>query len=119
MFENLIFRERRFEFNTVPCIGYMNNKIDSIARLQGKDLSLMVNLNYDLFQAHIPFCYNWTDPMTAQDIDHYLIKKGKLKEVFIGSYPLQGYGDDNIHPVNLYYHNNQLPPPTYHPCTLN
>lgn len=62
------FYIEEFEFNHLPCIGYLNKKIKEYSN--GR-LSLMVNYNYDLIKAFIPNYVNVN--FTPRQVKRYLI----------------------------------------------
>lgn len=79
------FYIEEFEFNIVDAMKHVN----TIIRQHSNDkLSLMVNLNYPLFRAHIPFVQN---EFSAQQINDYLVSKAGIKYLVNMSYPLEGF----------------------------
>ena len=80
------FYIEEFEVNTVPCLSYINKRIDA---LSDHKMSLMINLNYELFQSHMPdYSNHW---FTAEQIKSYLIDSVQSKEIFMGAYSLEGW----------------------------
>lgn len=100
------FYIEEFEFNTMSCIKRVNEIIDSCS--DGK-LSLMVNLNYNLYKQHIP--NGWDIKLDRHFIKGYLIDSAKIKYLVTGSYALEGWeeGDTNVDNERL----------SIHPSTLN
>ena len=80
------FYIEEFEFNTVPCLSYINKRLDT---LSDHKISLMINLNYELFQSHMPdYSNHW---FTSEQIKSYLIDSVQSKEIFMGAYSLEGF----------------------------
>ncbi|MDQ3019922.1 MAG: hypothetical protein M3R36_05035 [Bacteroidota bacterium] len=96
------FYMEEFEFNTVPCMAYVNNLI--MDESEGK-LSLMVNMNYPLFATHIPDWNTEGRELTAEEVYHYLVEKAGIKYLVNMSYPLEGWanweGRSSYHPSTL------------------
>ncbi len=87
------FYIEEFEFNIIPCIGYLNEKIKFYS---GNSLSLTCVLNHDLLSAHIPYYFE-DNYLSPQEVNYYLIEKGGL-ETFLGNnYPLEGYPDNHTY----------------------
>lgn len=68
------FYIEEFEFNNLPSIKYVNEKIEDYT---DNRFSLMVNLNYDLFKIHIP--NSSSADFTAEKINKYLFKPAEKK----------------------------------------
>lgn len=93
------FYMEEFEFNTVPCIKYVDSIITSHS---GGKITLMTNLNYPLFKIHVPHAENYE--FSPADMEKYLINKANIKYLVNTSYPLQGSdsGDSkSYHPNTL------------------
>ena len=72
------------EFNNIPCLAYVNHKIDSLSN--GK-LGLMQDFFQPFLEVHVP----WTDRASLESVDflyqHY-IQKAEYKQIFAECYPL-------------------------------
>lgn len=79
-----------FEFNNIPCFAYVNNRIKTISAGYSKNLSLMVDLNYPQYNAHLPWVSGSTAALNAQHVADYLINGTGMEVVFGGPYPLLG-----------------------------
>lgn len=83
------FYIEEFEFNIVPAMSY----VDSIIQDESNnELSLMVNLNYPLFSAHIPPDGSGNRyELSAAYLNDHLVNKAHLKYLVNMSYPLEGF----------------------------
>lgn len=110
------FYIEEFEFNCTPAIAYLNELIHSYS---DNKLSLMTNLNYDLYRVHIPYAFE--TPVSSNQIRKYLIDNADIRILVNMSYALEGWGDVNIHqrefPSNPYSGGNWVY--AKHPNTLS
>ena len=73
-----------FQFNQIPCIAYVNRKLDS---LTGKNINVMAD-QYTFYQYHMPWSERGTI-VTPQKIKDMYIDRVNAQEVFTGNpYPL-------------------------------
>jgi len=86
------FYIEEFEFNIVDAMKHVNT---IIRQHSNEKLSLMINLNYPLFRAHIPFMQN---EFSASQINEYLVSKAGIKYLVNMSYPLEGF-EGSLYPV--------------------
>lgn len=107
----LKFYIEEFEFNNIPCMQYVNNKIKSVAQTHGKNLSLMCDLNYPAYNAHLP--YTDAAALDAGHVRRQLVERVGLSEIFGGPYPLVG---SNTTPYLI--RPEQTPYISYIPSTL-
>ncbi|MGB3019507.1 MAG: hypothetical protein WBC65_17005, partial [Ignavibacteria bacterium] len=81
------FYNEEFEFNMTPCTQKLSKIIDSVS--QGR-LSMMVNLNMDMYNAHIPRFWE-NHIFTAYDFKKYLIDSSKITTILPNPYFLEGW----------------------------
>ena len=76
-----------FEFNNIPCITYVNRKLDSISYANsGKHITLMSLFTYYFYSSHVP----WSQRFNVFNAGHFkrnFIDSVGPSEVFIVSYP--------------------------------
>ncbi len=108
------FYTEEFEFNSLPCIGYVNRIIED--ETQGR-LTLMANLQYNMFRYHVPPDANgYVEQFTPSRLKKYLVDSAGLNIIVDVGYYLTGW-TGNEQGVMIF--NPSLPPPkSYHPYTL-
>jgi hypothetical protein len=97
------FYQEEMEFNCIPCIGYINQIIQDEASQHGVELSLMTNINYELFKVHVPTCWTGYD-MSSSQLKRFIVDSGYVKNIVATSYPLWGFPEENrksYHPSTL------------------
>jgi hypothetical protein len=73
------FYTEEFEFNSLPCIGYVNKIIED--ETQGK-LTLMANLQYNMFRYHVPPDANGkVEQFTPARLKKYLVDSAGLNMI--------------------------------------
>jgi hypothetical protein len=98
------FYQEEFEFNNLPCIGYVNKIIED--ETQGK-LTLMANLQYNMFRYHVP-------PDANGYVEHF--SPARLKKYLVDSAGLDIIlGDGNYLTDSM---NDPTAPNTHHPVIL-
>ncbi|MBS1494936.1 MAG: hypothetical protein JST55_15590, partial [Bacteroidetes bacterium] len=103
------FYVEEFEFNTLPCIEYINKHVKNRS---GSKLTFMVNYNNDLMQAHQPDYWNQpTYRFSPQQISNYLIEKTGITEIFNGAYCFEGWKNTDGPPISK--HPNSILPISY------
>ncbi len=82
-----------------PMIKTLNNQV----RAGSGDQNELVNfLNYDLFKAHIPDC--WNVQLTSQQLKEYLYDDFDVRTMVMGAYSLEGWEtgeNSSYHPSSL------------------
>lgn len=80
------FYLEEFEFNTTPCIRRVREIIEE--QSQGK-LTLIANLNLDLYNAHVPQYNN--NRFTGDDFMKYFVDSSGIKKIAVTHYFLEGF----------------------------
>jgi hypothetical protein len=108
------FYTEEFEFNSLPCIGYVNKIIED--ETQGK-LTLMANLQYNMFRYHVPPDANgYVEQFTPARLKKYLVDSAGLNIIVDVGYYLTGWTGSE---QEVMVFDPSLPPPkSYHPNTL-
>jgi hypothetical protein len=89
------------QFSHFPAIAALNKQIMDNSLPQNSN-SLIIFLNYSLFKAHMPDCWNIT--LTPEKLKSYLHDDFGLKTIVMGSYPFYGYESGSgmsYHPSTL------------------
>jgi hypothetical protein len=87
------------QFSHFPAIAELNKQIMTQTNNQN---CMVIWLTYDLFKAHVPYCWdvNWY----ASDIKKYVYEDFGLRTIVIGSYAFIGYENTwrySYHPTTL------------------
>jgi hypothetical protein len=90
-----VFYLEEMEFNCIPCIGYVNRIIQDEALQHGVEMSLMTNINYNLFKVHVPTCWSGYD-MTSEQLKKFIVDSGYVKRIVLTEYPLTAYAEGDI-----------------------
>lgn len=98
------FYIEEFEFNQLPCMKYVNKKLDS---LSGGKASLMCDLNYAAYKVHIPGFSNFFPDSLF--IKRTLVDYVGSKEIFMGGYPFLSEGAEYSGDGKHIYIPNSLP----------
>ncbi len=69
-----------------PVIKELNRQIDSVT---GGKNALVIWLNYDLFKAHVPDCWNYQ--FDEEMLKSYIYTEYGLRNIVMGSYALEGW----------------------------
>jgi hypothetical protein len=103
----LRFYIEEFEFNNIPCMAYVSKRLSYYS---GGAYTLMCDLNYTTYNAHLPLVNNYPQ----LDFDHVkrcLLDSVGSTELFAGSYALLGRdtaglqaNEDSRIPISLRYH---------------
>jgi hypothetical protein len=83
------FYNEEFEFNMTPCNQELSKIIDSISQ---EKISLMVNINMDMYNVHIP---NYEQIFEPADFKKYLLDNSKIKIILPNPYYLEGWEDSD------------------------
>lgn len=111
----LKFYIEEFEFNNVPCISYVNEKIKE---LSSNKYSLSVVLNYGEFAIiHRPDI--WSAHPGAEYIKRTLIDSTGIEEIIGFAYPFDAYDPNSLLDYQLPQSSGQFTAPTYIPNTLH
>lgn len=95
------------------CIKELNRHI---MQSSGNRNSMVVWLNYDLFKAHIPDC--WNLHLNSQQLKNYLYDKFGLNKIVMGSYALEGFSTgDSVNQYRRSKHPNTLSQSDYNQNT--
>ena len=87
-----------------PVIKELNRQIDSVS---GGKNALVIWLNYDLFKAHVPDCWNYQ--FDAEMLKRYIYTDYGLRNIVMGSYALEGWETQYIQDNHyISYHPNTL-----------
>lgn len=83
------FYIEEFEFNQLPCMKYVNEKIKS---LSSDKISLMCDLNYDAYKVHMPGFSKIK--LDAGYFKRTLIDNVGSQEIFMGAFPFLAEGHE-------------------------
>jgi len=87
-----------------PAIKELNRQITTNS---GGKTELVVWLNYDLFKAHVPNCWNYQ--FNANMLKTYLYDSSGLRTIVMGSYALEGWHDtDRVDACRRSFHPSTL-----------
>ena len=81
------FYNEEFEFNMTPSTQELSKIIDSVSQSK---LTLMVNINMDMYNVHVPHYEKIFDPA---DFKKYLLDSSKIKIILPNPYYLEGWED--------------------------
>ncbi|MBX7044749.1 MAG: T9SS type A sorting domain-containing protein [Ignavibacteria bacterium] len=75
------------EFNNIPCIGYVNEKLKYYSGLKGFQIDVMQDLTNTISASVVP----WSDRTTVENagfLYRQYMQKGGFEQIFMESYPL-------------------------------
>lgn len=96
----LKFYVEEFDFNHIPCVAYVNERIKHYSGEVGDQLSLMVNLNFgrSLLDQMGPIDNWWLRMPDKEYVKRNFVNPIGSTELFIGSYPLWGETNEHTDP---------------------
>lgn len=103
------FYMEEWEFNQLPCMAYVADKIRYYSQQMGKHFNLMAVLNYCRMIYHVKHYWDHFNEFNAAYVKRNFIDKVGLSEFYYGSYPFYGNSSVDRFNPNLPTYTSKIP----------